>query len=96
MVKENNIIEKYENNNNQECFMYSGEYLNGKRSGKGKEYSKYGLLIFDGEYLNGKRNGIGKEYNKYGSLIFNGEYSNGEKIKKKKQYEYDKIKYEKK
>ena len=40
--------------------MFEGEYLNGERNGKGKEYNKYGELKFEGEYLNGKRwNGIG-------------------------------------
>ena len=33
---------------------FDGEYLNGKRNGKGKEYCDDDL-IFDGEYLNGKR-----------------------------------------
>ena len=58
---------------------YIGEFLNGERSGKGKEYNnilqrffvhgnekraiKYELL-FEGEYLNGKRNGKGKKYYK--------------------------------
>ena len=43
--------------------IFEGEYLNGKRNGKGKEYDYYGNLIFEGEYLNGKRwNGKGKEY----------------------------------
>ena len=41
--------------------MFEGEYLNGERNGKGKEYYD-GLLIFDGEYLNGKRYYKGKEY----------------------------------
>ena len=41
--------------------IYEGEYLNGERNGKGKEYFR-GKLIFEGEYLNGKRNGKGKEY----------------------------------
>ena len=32
---------------------YEGEYLNGKRNGKGKEYYNYGgKLRFEGEYLN--------------------------------------------
>ena len=60
-------------------YKYTGEFLNGERSGKGKEYEniyqtyfsickqkdeiKYGLL-FEGEYLNGKRNGKGKKYYK--------------------------------
>ena len=33
---------------------YEGEYLNGERNGKGKEYNDKGELIFEGEYLNGK------------------------------------------
>ena len=60
---------------------FEGEYLNGERNGKGKEYD-YGSfsedLIFEGEYLNGKRNGKGKEYKKE-ILIFEGEYLNGKK-----------------
>ena len=52
--------------------------MNGERNGKGKEYDKYGNMIFDGEYLNGKRKGRGKEYcnNK---VIFEGEYLNGKR-----------------
>ena len=41
---------------------YDGEYLNGKRNGKGKEYNDDGNLVFEGEYLNGEKNGKGKEY----------------------------------
>ena len=58
--------------------IFEGEYKNRKKSGKGKEYDKYGYLIFDGEYLNGKRNGKGKEYYN-DNLLFEGEYLNGEK-----------------
>jgi len=40
---------------------FEGNYLNGKRSGKGKEYyDDNNILKFEGEYLNGKRNGKGK------------------------------------
>ena len=46
--------------------VFEGQYLNGKRNGKGKEYStidmSYGYLLFEGDYLNGKRHGKGKEY----------------------------------
>ena len=55
--------------------VFEGEYLNGKRNGKGKEYFYYcGPLefngyfhiytfnSFEGEYKNGKRNGKGKEF----------------------------------
>ena len=55
--------------------MFEGEYLNGERNGKGKEYNFHTkILIFEGEYLNGRKNGKGKEYNYYGDLIFEGEY----------------------
>ena len=42
--------------------IYEGEYLNGKRNGKGKEYYNNNQLKFEGEYLNGKRSGKGIEY----------------------------------
>ena len=52
-----------------------------ERNGKGKEYNKYGELIFEGEYLNGKRwNGKGKEYTYLlDKLLFKGEYKNGKR-----------------
>ena len=46
-----------------DVLIYEGEYLNGERHGKGKEYNNFnGKLIYKGEYLNGKRHGKGKEY----------------------------------
>ena len=42
---------------------YEGEFLNGKKNGKGKQYSYNGQLEYEGEFLNGKKNGNGKEYN---------------------------------
>ena len=39
---------------------FEGEYLNGKRNGKGKEFYDSETLKFEGEYLDGKRwNGKG-------------------------------------
>ena len=65
-----NIIYKLDNGkgtikeyNNLNILIYEGEYLNGKRNGKGKEYNKNSELIFEGEFLNGKKwNGKGEEY----------------------------------
>ena len=73
----NGNVKEY--NENDDYIEFEGEYLNGKRNGKGKEYYYDGLLKFEGEYLNGKRNGKGKEYHHhYNSLniIFEGEYRN--------------------
>ena len=68
-------VKEYDDNGKLE---FEGEYLNGKRNGRGKEY-EYGELIFEGEYLNGKRwNGKSKEY-EYDELIFEGEYLNGKR-----------------
>ena len=71
---------------------YEGEFLNGKRNGKGKEYHDYYgetlKLKFEGEYLKGKRNGKGKEYDENGTLIFEGEYLNGLKHGKGIEYDY--------
>ena len=59
--------------------IFNGEYHNGKKNGKGKEYNKFGYLIFEGEYLNGKRNGKGKEYIDEYSILFEGEYLDGKR-----------------
>ena len=78
--------------------IFEGEYLNGKRNGKGKEYAKYGE-IFEGEYINGKRSGKGKDlYEKIEGeirVIFEGEYLEGkkwngiERVYKKKVLKYE-------
>jgi len=53
--------------------MFEGEYKNGEKNGKGKEYNDNGKLKFEGEYKNGKRwNGKGKEYYGNGKLEFEG------------------------
>ena len=42
--------------NYNDKLLFEGEYLNGKRNGKGKEYYKYtDKLEFEGQYINGKR-----------------------------------------
>ena len=66
--------------------IFEGEFLNGEKNGKGKEY--FFEQIFEGEYLKGKRNGKFKEYNNKGKLIFEGEYLNGERNGKWKEYDY--------
>ena len=45
---------------------FEGDYLNGQRNGKGKEYYNNGKLKFEGEYLKGKKwNGIGYDINNH-------------------------------
>ena len=65
-------IKEYNDNGR---LIFEGEYINGQRNGKGKEYDHgESELKFEGEYLNGQRNGKGKEYDYDGKLIFEGEY----------------------
>ena len=59
--------------------MFEGEYKDGKRNGKGKEFYKDLSLSFEGEYKDGKRNGKGKEYDFFNKFSFEGEYKNGKK-----------------
>ena len=67
-------IKEYDDNGK---IKFEGDYFNGERNGKGKEYDFYnGKLTFEGEYINGLRNGKGKEYWK-NKLTFEGEYLNG-------------------
>ena len=75
--------------------MFEGEYLNGKKNGKGKEYNEYENIIFEGEYKDGKKEGQGKEFDESGNLIFEGEYENG--LRKKgylKEYYEGKVIFE--
>ena len=70
---------------------FEGEYKNGERNGKGKEYESEEdnfRLIYEGESLNGKRNGKGKEYYN-DKLEFEGEYLNGKKWNGKGKEYYD-------
>ena len=71
--------------------MFECEYLNGKKNGKGKEYSSNNKLMYEGEYLNGKRNGKGKEYEFLSNTFYECEYLNGVKIKGKKNNEDKKL-----
>ena len=72
--------------------IFKGEYLNGERNGKGKEYD-YSGIEFEGEYLNGKRNGKGKEFDSDGNIVYEGEYLYGFKIKGK-YYKKRKLNFE--
>ena len=60
-----------------DTLIFGGEFLNGKKNGKGKEYLG-DTLFFEGEYLNGKRNGKGKKFFDE-ELSFEGEYLNGKR-----------------
>ena len=73
--EENGNIKEY--SSSKDVLIFEGEYKNGKKNGKGKEYDYVGKLIFEGKYKNGKRDGIGKEYNYDGFIMFEGNYSNG-------------------
>ena len=93
----NKGIEYHENG---VLMIYEGEFLNGKRNGKGVEYeyiqSFFPSISFEGEYLNGKRNGHGKEYNAFnGILIFEGEYYKGKRWTGKVSYIKEEPTYEK-
>ena len=75
--------------------LYEGEFINGKRNGKWKEYDGIGRLRYEGEYLNGKRNGKGKEYT-FG-YIYEGEFLDDKRNGKGKiynKYENNKLYYE--
>ena len=58
LINGNGKVKEYDENGD---LIFEGEYLNGKRNGKGKEYY-LGVLSFEGEYYKGKKHGKGKEY----------------------------------
>ena len=63
--------------------IYEGEYKNGEKNGKGKEYYDNGKLLYEGEYLNGKR-WKGKGYNYDGKEEFELKYGKGFAIEYRK------------
>ena len=76
--------------NQMELEKNEGEYLNGEKNGRGKEYDIYkDYLKFESEYKNGK----GKEYDYYGNLRFEGEYLNNKELIGEKYDTYGTIKY---
>ena len=90
LINGNGIIKEY--NSKTGTIEFEGEYLNGERNGKGKEFDQYGNLIFEGEYLNGERNGIGKEFYPNGALLSEAEYFHGQKNGKGIEYnEYNSL-----
>ena len=82
-IKEGNIMKEYSYYNDQ--LEFEGEYLNGKRNGKGKEYfyNFDGVFSIEVSYKNGEKNGFGKKYLN-NQLIFEGEYLYGKKMEKEK------------
>ena len=49
--------------------IFEGEYLNGKKNGKGKEYHLNGKISFEDEYLNDKE-WIGTAYDRNGNILY--------------------------
>ena len=95
---EKNITEKLKKYEN--IIKYEGEYFNGERNGKGKEYDIKGNLIFEGEYLNGKmkkyknklKNFFDDDYiDEYCTLVWEGNLKNGLKDGIIKEYNYNGI-----
>ena len=77
IIKYNKTLQKRNNLSliNYKSFSDKYIYLESKEKGKGKEYNKYGDMIY--EFLRGKRNGKGKEYCYYDYAIkFEGDYLN--------------------
>mgnify|MGYP002627195431 CR=1 FL=1 len=79
----------------EKILKYEGEYLNGERHGKGKEYNKEQSLIYEGEYKNGFWDGYGKQYKDEGmfsigkepKLLYEGEFKDGKKNGKGIEYD---------
>ena len=77
-------LEYWDNGFCQGTIKYEGEYLKGKRNGKGKEYYEDGEILFEGEYYNDLR-WNGKGYDHSHNIVY--ELKNGTGLVK----EYHKI-----
>ena len=94
LINGNGRVKEY--NKNCKKLIFKGEYLNGKRNGKGEEYWGDGMVKFEGEYLNGQKCGKGKKYHHYsGKVTFEGEYLNGKRWNGiGKKYIFEKLRFE--
>ena len=68
--------------------IFEGDYIDGKKTGYGKEYyeekfSSEMKIKYEGKYLNGKRNGKGIEYYNNGGIKFEGIFLFGQRYKGK-------------
>ena len=76
--------------------IYEGEYRDGKKEGKGKEFNKLKIIPeYEGEFKNGKREGKGKKFNDSGNIIFEGEFKEGKEFSGyKREYSRKKLSFE--
>ena len=78
-----------EYNVDDNTLIYEGEYKNGEKSGKGKEYYDMDKLLFEGEYLNRLKNGKGKAYSPLSTKVeYEGEFIDGIRNGKAKEYDF--------
>ena len=55
LKKGNGEIKEYDIHKGKLIIVFEGEYRNGRRDGKGREYDKNGKLVYEGQYVNGKK-----------------------------------------
>ena len=75
------------NHNNNDILKFEGEYLDGKKNGKGKEYDCFGKQIFEGFYKEGVKWKGKQIFYKDSKKQFEWEYLNGDNNKKGKEYD---------
>ena len=89
---DNNILD--DDGHIDKVLIYDGEYKNGKRNGKGKEYNDTGDLMYEGDYINNEQNGEGKLYSPFGLLEYEGEFKDGLRHGKGTEFHFNKVIYD--
>ena len=93
LINGKGFFKQYDSESQILQLLFEGDYINGEKNGKGKEYSGDDL-IFEGEYKDGKKNGKGKCYNQItGELEFEGDFLYDWKFKGK-EYVKGKLEFE--
>lgn len=67
---------------------YSGQFIDGKMSGYGKQYDRDEKLVYEGQFNNGLRSGLGRSY-RDGVISYEGGWSNDLENGTGRVYEYD-------
>ena len=64
----------------KEKLVYTGQFREGKRHGKGKQYREDGTLYYDGLWRNNKKHGEGSLFAKNGEQVFTGNFREGRRV----------------
>ncbi|CEM02612.1 unnamed protein product [Vitrella brassicaformis CCMP3155] len=77
------------------CVVYDGDFVDGKREGRGTKYQAYNggmVKLYEGEWKDNQWHGEGDEY-QHGTLVYRGGWANGKRHGQGEEFINDKVTY---